>query len=66
MSKIVSGVIDWLGGHELVVLVGLLVVVGGIWGFAELADEVIEGETQAFDEWCIPKRKLPLGESGRE
>ncbi len=34
---------------ELGVLAALLLVVGGIWGFVELADEVLEGETRALD-----------------
>ena len=45
--------LQWLGKHELVVLVGLLVIVGGTWGFIELADEVIEGTTQGFDEAVV-------------
>jgi undecaprenyl-diphosphatase len=39
----------WLGGHGPVVLSAALVVVLGVWGFAKLADEVREGETQRFD-----------------
>ncbi|NNE00348.1 MAG: phosphatase PAP2 family protein, partial [Pirellulaceae bacterium] len=30
-----------------------LVLVGGTWGFIELSSEVIEGDTQAFDEWAV-------------
>jgi undecaprenyl-diphosphatase len=41
---------NWLGPIELRVLIPLLIVVGGIWGFIEIADEVLEGETQRFDE----------------
>jgi len=40
---------DWLGGHEKTMLISLLVIVLGLWGFAELADEVMDGDTQAFD-----------------
>lgn len=40
---------SWIGQHELAVLVTLLVLVGGTWGFVELADEVFEGNTRAFD-----------------
>jgi undecaprenyl-diphosphatase len=36
--------------RELAVLVALALAAGAIWGFAELADEVLEGETRAFDE----------------
>src|SRR5690348_6057686 len=46
-------VISWIGGHELSVLVALLVSCLSIWAFAQVADEVSEGETQQFDEWAI-------------
>jgi undecaprenyl-diphosphatase len=36
--------------RELAVLVALALVASAIWGFAELADEILEGETHAFDE----------------
>ena len=42
--------LTWLGGHELAVLLALAGVVAGVWGFALLADEVLEGGTQAFDQ----------------
>jgi hypothetical protein len=31
------------------ILVALLVLSGFAWGFVQLADEVVEGETDAFD-----------------
>ncbi len=34
---------------ELGVLAVLLLIVGGLWGFVEIADEVIEGETRTLD-----------------
>lgn len=34
---------------ELGVLATLLLIVGGMWGFVEIADEVIEGETRTLD-----------------
>jgi len=42
--------LTWLGGHEMAVLLALAGVVAGVWGFALLADEVLEGGTQAFDQ----------------
>ena len=42
--------LTWLGAHEKTVLVALACIVAGVWGFALLADEVIEGGTQGFDE----------------
>ena len=45
--------IAWLRGLEIRILLGVLVVVGGAWGFIELADEVKEGDTQRFDDWAL-------------
>jgi undecaprenyl-diphosphatase len=50
MKHIFSSVMNWLGGHDLILFVGLTIVAGGSWAFVELADEVEEGETQAFDD----------------
>jgi undecaprenyl-diphosphatase len=44
---------SWLmraGLLEAAVLMSLLVIAGAIWGFAAVADEVLEGGSQAFDE----------------
>lgn len=41
--------LSWIGRHELGTLVVLALVAGGLWVFAELADEVVEGETHRFD-----------------
>ena len=51
--------INWLGGHSLSVLGGVLLVVVGTWGFIELADDVGEGETQKFDEWVLLQLRQP-------
>ena len=42
--------LTWLGAHEMTVLLALASIVAGVWVFALLADEVVEGGTQAFDE----------------
>jgi len=42
--------LTWLGGHEMAVLLALAGVVAGVWGFAVLADEVLEGGTKVFDQ----------------
>lgn len=39
--------------QDLQVLLLMLVVVLGVWGFVALADEVTEGDTRTFDEWLI-------------
>lgn len=43
----------WLGQRELPVLIGLLVILLACWGFAEVADDALEGETRGFDEWAV-------------
>jgi undecaprenyl-diphosphatase len=42
--------LKWIGRHELVVLLAVLVIVAGTWGFIALADVVLEGRTLHFDE----------------
>ncbi|MBV8557333.1 MAG: PAP2 family protein, partial [Planctomycetaceae bacterium] len=53
MRRVLIRMLEWLGGHELGVLLGSLVVVAGTWGFVALAGEVLEGTTQRFDERMI-------------
>jgi len=48
-----NGPISWLAGHVNIVLVAVLLIVGGTWGFIALADEVREGDTQRFDDWAV-------------
>jgi undecaprenyl-diphosphatase len=50
---------EWLGGHELVVLLGMLVITAGSWGFLVLAGEVVEGDTQRFDDRIIESLRRP-------
>lgn len=52
--------LNWLGQHELATLLLIACVAGGVWGFAELADEVAEGETQSFDEALLLSFRNPL------
>ncbi len=42
--------LTWIGAHEPQTLAVLILIAGGVWLFAELADEVLEGETAHFDE----------------
>ena len=37
-----------------------LLVAGGVWGFIELADAVLEGETRHIDEWIILTMRNPV------
>lgn len=43
----------FVGLHGALVLVALGIIAAGTWGFIELTDEVVEGETGAFDERVI-------------
>ena len=51
--------IEWIGGHELTVLLALLTITGGSWAFLELVDEVQEGTTLAFDRAVIRALRAP-------
>jgi undecaprenyl-diphosphatase len=50
---------EWLASHGVAFLIALAMIVGGLWIFAELADEVTEGETQTFDEWAVRALRQP-------
>ncbi|MBS8229250.1 phosphatase PAP2 family protein, partial [Vannielia litorea] len=50
----------WLRDNvELRALIGLVLVIGAGWGFAELADEVIEGETRDLDTALLMLLRAP-------
>ena len=59
MRSLVSRAIEWLGGHELAVMLGTLCVVASTWGFVVLASEVAEGRTKAFDERLLLALRVP-------
>ncbi|WP_377511367.1 phosphatase PAP2 family protein [Octadecabacter sp. R77987] len=53
-------IIAWLPGHiELGGLIGLLVVVTCVWGFAGIADDVVAGDTARFDETILLALRAP-------
>jgi len=52
-------VVEWIGRNEKRVLVAGLLAVGSLWAFLAIAEEVHEGETQAFDEWVLRKLREP-------
>ncbi|NLW86436.1 MAG: phosphatase PAP2 family protein [Planctomycetes bacterium] len=49
----------WRRMPELPVVLALLAVVGGVWLFAEVADEVVEDETLAFDHSVLQAMRSP-------
>lgn len=45
--------LSWLGQHELSVLVAVALIIAGLWLSVELADGVIDGDTQQADEMLL-------------
>jgi undecaprenyl-diphosphatase len=52
-------VVRWFGGLTPSVLLALVLIVGATWVFIEIADEVVEGETGAFDQWLLRALRQP-------
>jgi undecaprenyl-diphosphatase len=52
-----------LGSSGGLVLTAMLLVVAGTWAFVEIADEVMEGSTQAFDERVVRALRQPNTEA---
>src|SRR4051812_12692619 len=54
------GFAQWLRRHtNLLVLVVAFLIIGGVWLFVHIADEVVEGETQHFDERAVRALRMP-------
>jgi undecaprenyl-diphosphatase len=49
----VHSILEWIGKHELSVMLALLLLAGSVLIFIGLADVVMEGKTMRFDEWAI-------------
>jgi undecaprenyl-diphosphatase len=45
--------VNWLGRHELSTLVSFVLLAAGLWLFAEVTDDVLEGETQSLDRMLL-------------
>jgi len=50
---------EQIGWQELRILFGVVLVLGGIWGFVKLSSEVYEGETHSFDERLLLALRNP-------
>ncbi|WNL43331.1 phosphatase PAP2 family protein [Halomonas sp. PAMB 3264] len=59
MGRQAFSLLSRLGRHELALLLCLAIISGGIWGFVALAGEVIEGDTQSFDERLLLALRNP-------
>lgn len=53
----------WIGSRELLMLVSLFALMGATWGFVELAGEVLEGDTRAFDHTVLMAMRDPTNPS---
>lgn len=49
----------WITAREPIVLFVLLVMTLGVWTFVEVAGEVTEGDTDAFDRWVLQSLRKP-------
>jgi undecaprenyl-diphosphatase len=49
----------WLGRHELATLLLVVAVAAGVWFFAELADEVKDGDALPFDQAVLLAMRNP-------
>lgn len=45
----ITNAFQWVGSREFPILIVLFAILGSLWLFAELADEVLDGETKDFD-----------------
>ena len=51
--------LGWLSSHELGLLLALAGIAAGVWAFAALAGEVVEGDTQHFDRRILLAMRRP-------
>src|SRR5690606_41509539 len=54
-----SGILQWLGSRELRVLIALFAIMAAFWGFAELTEAVLEGDTRAMDRAILLSMRNP-------
>lgn len=59
VSALRARLMRWLPHRELRLLVMLLVPISGVWFFAELADEVLEGDTRIVDHAILLALRSP-------
>jgi undecaprenyl-diphosphatase len=57
--RALQGLVERLPNVEPIVLAVLAVGIASLWGFIEVAEEVFEGDTQAFDRWTLEAMRDP-------
>ncbi|MES1260336.1 MAG: phosphatase PAP2 family protein [Acidobacteriota bacterium] len=55
----ILGLLSWLGGHELGLLLAVAGILAGVWIFAELADQVVDGGTRKLDQALLLSMRRP-------
>jgi undecaprenyl-diphosphatase len=50
---------EWLGGHEAVVLCAMAAIAAGVWIFVVIAGDVAEGDTLSFDRRILLSMRRP-------
>jgi undecaprenyl-diphosphatase len=56
---LVRGLLDWIGRHELSVLLAMTATATAVFVFVRLADAVGEGDTLPFDQWAVRAMRQP-------
>jgi undecaprenyl-diphosphatase len=51
--------LSWLGSHELAVLLAIGAIAAGVWLFAAIADEVLEGHVDSIDRTLLTALRKP-------
>jgi undecaprenyl-diphosphatase len=59
MRRWLSKMVEWLGGHELAVLIGTFGLIVSTWAFLVLASEVTRGRTKTFDDRILLALRVP-------
>lgn len=54
-----AGALEWLGRHEWHILLVGAAMLMSIWAFVEIADEVMEGDVQQYDEAVVRAMRRP-------
>jgi undecaprenyl-diphosphatase len=59
MNRLLARIRPWLPNIEPIALVVLAIGTASLWGFIELAGDVLEGDTEAFDRWAVEVLRDP-------
>jgi undecaprenyl-diphosphatase len=57
--RLIRGLLDWIGRHELSVLLAMTGAAMAVFAFIKIADAVGAGETMRFDQWAVRALRRP-------